>query len=117
MTARLKLILATLALAFAPGCFSIQAPLPTPAPVPAPRLPPTQPGFHYVGHAGQSDPGNRFRINSARRCGVLASHTDWAQIGVNRRARCNAYVVSHRSQRLRRDGGRHNTERRAQPFG
>lgn len=57
MTPRLKLVLATLALAVAPGCFSIQAPLPTPAPVPAPRLPPTQPGFHDVGNVGQSDLG------------------------------------------------------------
>lgn len=57
MTARLKLILATLALALAPGCFSIQAPVPTPAPVPAPRLPPTQPSFHDAGNAVQSDLG------------------------------------------------------------
>lgn len=45
MTGRLKLILAALAFGLAPGCFSVQAPLPTPTPVPAPRLPPTQPSF------------------------------------------------------------------------
>ena len=57
MTGRLRLILAALMLALAPGCFSVQAPLPTPAPVPAPRLPPTQPGFHDAGYAVQSDLG------------------------------------------------------------
>ena len=57
MTGRLKLILATLALGLAPGCLSVQAPLPTPAPVPAPRLPPTQSGFHDAGNAVQSDQG------------------------------------------------------------
>lgn len=55
MTGRPKLVLATLALALAPGCLSIQAPLPTPAPVPAPRLPPTQSGFRDAGNAVQSD--------------------------------------------------------------
>ena len=57
MTGRPKLILATLALALAAGCPSIQAPLPTPAPVPAPRLPPTQSGFHDAGNAVPSDLG------------------------------------------------------------
>ena len=57
MTGRLKLIMAALALGLAPGCFSIQAPLPTPAPVPAPRLPPTQSGFHDAGNAVQSNLG------------------------------------------------------------
>ncbi len=57
MTGRLKLIMAALALGLAPGCFSIQAPLPTPAPVPAPRLPPTQSGFNDAGNAVQSNLG------------------------------------------------------------
>lgn len=57
MTGRLKLILAALALGLAPGCFSIQAPLPTPAPVPAPRLPPTQSRFHDAGNVVPSNLG------------------------------------------------------------
>ena len=69
MAARVNLILATLAVGLAPGCFTVQAPVPIPDPIPPPRLPPTQPGFRDVGATGQSSLGERSGTAESRYAG------------------------------------------------
>lgn len=65
MAARLKPVVAALALGLALGCGGVspvQVPVPTPNPVPAPRLPPTSPSVLdiFEAAAGVGDLPDRF---------------------------------------------------------